>query len=60
MITFIVHRGRDGNYYWRGVSANGKVVADGGEGYSTRQNARRAVRRFVQAVQRGNYTTQSR
>jgi uncharacterized protein YegP (UPF0339 family) len=35
----------DGLWYWHLKSANGKVVADGAEGYASRGNARRAARR---------------
>lgn len=33
-------------WYWRFISPNGKIVADGSEAYSTRSNAIRAVRRL--------------
>lgn len=41
--TFDVYQAADG-YRWRLVAHNGKIVADSGEAYTTRQNARRAAR----------------
>lgn len=55
MITFEYTTGRDGKHYWRARSSNGMIVADGGEGYSTRQNARRAARRFRHAIAYGRW-----
>lgn len=37
--------GKSGKWYWRHVAANGKVVADGGQGYSDRSGVRRGARR---------------
>jgi len=51
-----VYRGaREGlrtGWYWRLRATNGRVVADGAEGYSSRRNAIRAARR-VEWVYRG-------
>lgn len=30
-------------WYWRLVAANGKIIADGSEGYASRSNAKRAA-----------------
>jgi hypothetical protein len=38
-------RRRAGLWYWRLRAHNGKIVADGSEGYASRGNARRAARR---------------
>lgn len=59
MITFEIYQGHDRQFYWRGRSSNGMIVADGSEGYATRQNARRAVRRFTNAVVGGRYKLES-
>jgi uncharacterized protein YegP (UPF0339 family) len=40
-------------WYWRAMAANGQVVADGGEGYVRRIDARAAVRNFLDAVKAG-------
>lgn len=43
---FEIFAGRAG-HYWRLIAkANKKIVADGSEGYATRSNTRRAVRRL--------------
>lgn len=55
MILFSTHQGRDGQFYWNAKSVNGAIVADGGEGYATRQNARRAARRLIASIAEGDY-----
>ena len=42
---FYTYKGKDGQFYWRLKGANGKVIADGAEGYTTRYGAVRALRR---------------
>jgi len=42
-----VYRDRRGEWRWSAVARNGRIVADGAEGYSTKDHAVRAVRRFV-------------
>ena len=44
---FEVYEDRGGEWRWRLVHWNGNIVADSGEGYSSRSNARRAARRVV-------------
>ena len=51
--TFRIYRARDG-WRWRAVRTNGRVVADGGEAYTRKAGARRAVWRFIAAVDREN------
>ena len=41
-----------GEWRWRLVAANALIIADSGEGYATRSNARRAARRMKVAVYR--------
>lgn len=53
MIKFHIYEGgREGNrqWYWR-ARRNGRTVADGGEGYYNKANAKRAVQRFIKGVQ---------
>lgn len=50
MLKVTIRRGRDGQYYFRFVSANGRIVAIGGEGYTRLASAKRAVRRFLEAL----------
>ncbi len=35
---------KTGRWFWHRVSRNGKITSDGGEGYSTSSNVRRALR----------------
>lgn len=42
-----------GKIRWHAVAGNGLIVADSGQGYSTKSNARRAWRRFEAAVRAG-------
>ncbi len=51
--TFCIYRARDG-WRWRAVRANGRIVADGGEAYTRKAGARRAVWRFIGAIDREN------
>jgi uncharacterized protein YegP (UPF0339 family) len=41
-----VYQDRAELWRWRLVAANGRIVADSGEGYSRRRDALRAVRTF--------------
>lgn len=36
---FEVYKDKKGEFRWRFVATNGEIIADGGEGYSTKQNA---------------------
>jgi uncharacterized protein YegP (UPF0339 family) len=44
--AFEVYRDRAGEYRWRLVHENGRILADGGEGYTRRNDANRAVTRI--------------
>ena len=37
--TFELYRDRDGEYRWRLRHSNGNIIADSGEGYSSKANA---------------------
>ncbi|WP_440989242.1 YegP family protein [Haloarchaeobius baliensis] len=43
--TFELYEDRAGQYRWRLVASNGEIIADGGEGYTTRASARDAIGR---------------
>jgi len=45
-----VYRDRAAEWRWRLVHRNGNVLADGGEGYSQRSNARRAIDRIRDGI----------
>lgn len=42
-MRFVVYRDRAGEWRWRLVDANNRIVADSGEGYASRRNVRRAI-----------------
>jgi hypothetical protein len=42
--TFELYEDRADEWRWRLVAANGNVVADSGEGYASKQGARRGIR----------------
>jgi len=44
-VAFEVYADAAGEFRWRLLHRNGRILADSGEGYSTRSNARRAARR---------------
>ena len=41
-----IYQGADKKWYWRFRAANGRIIADGSEGYSRKYNAQRAWGRF--------------
>ena len=43
MFKFEVYRDAASDYRWRLKASNGHIVADSGEGYASRSNARRAA-----------------
>lgn len=44
--AFEVYRDRAGEYRWRLIHKNGRILADGSEGYTRRNDANRAVKRI--------------
>ena len=49
-MTFEIYEDRGGEYRWRLRSANGQIVADSGEGYTRRDDAREAAIRVRDEV----------
>lgn len=45
-----IYEGGDTLFYWHLVAANGKIIADSGEGYVTERNARRAWKTTVHII----------
>lgn len=45
---FVIYEDQAGEWRWRLVAGNGRVVADGSESYVSRSNVVRAVRRVVE------------
>lgn len=53
---FVIYQDKGGQWRWRLVASNGKIVADSGEGYYQRNNALRAARSVaLQAMRQGAY-----
>jgi len=53
--TFEVYEDEAGEYRWRLRHENGNVVGDGGEGYASKHNATRAVRRVREYAPEADY-----
>lgn len=49
-MRFVVYQDTAGEWRWRLVARNGRVVADGAEGYASHRNAMRAIIRLVKAA----------
>lgn len=47
---FEVFRDSRGDWRWRLVAGNGRVIADSGEGYASKFNAKRAINTFVDEI----------
>lgn len=43
MAKFELYKGSDSQYRWRLKSANGQVIATGGEGYTTKASAENGI-----------------
>lgn len=52
--TFEIYQGQDGDYYWRLRDSNGKIVADGSEGYVSKDNVRDAIENVKNEVSSGS------
>jgi len=59
LIRIQTSKGKDGKWYWHARAINGKIVADGAEGYATRVGARKGCRRFLDHIVRGEYNFES-
>lgn len=52
-MRFKIYEDQAGLFRWSLVARNGKIIADSGEGYQTRQNAQRAIDRLIDIIERG-------
>ena len=43
---FEYYCGKDFKWYWRFVAKNGRKIADGGQGYASKANIKRAILEF--------------
>lgn len=49
-----IYQDAAGEWRWRLVANNNKIIADSAEGYASRSNAMRAWRRVLRALQTGH------
>jgi uncharacterized protein YegP (UPF0339 family) len=49
-MKFEVYQGKDKKWYWRAIANNGKIIADGGQGYASKGNVLNAIRSFVRQI----------
>lgn len=50
MTTIEVYKDHKGEHRWRLVARNGRIIADGAEGYTRKAGAQRAARRFLEII----------
>lgn len=48
--------GVDPLWYWRMKSGNGRIIADGGEGYDSESNVKRAITRITKHLRPNSFT----
>lgn len=47
---FEIYRDRQGDFRWRLIASNGRIIADCGEGYSSKQGVKNGIVNFCDAV----------
>jgi len=52
---FEIFQDSDEHYRWRFKAKNNKIVADSGEGYTTKQNLKKGINAFISAVKAEEY-----
>ena len=57
-MKFEVYEGKDGKWYWRAKAKNGRVVANGAQGYRRASSAFDAVSKFASAIRVRGYVIQ--
>lgn len=50
MVRFDVYEDQAGEWRWRALAGNGRILADSAEGYASERNARRALASFQLAL----------
>lgn len=55
MISIEFYKDRKGEHRWRARAKNGKIVAEGGEGYKWPSGARKAVMGLITKLQFDQY-----
>jgi uncharacterized protein YegP (UPF0339 family) len=46
-MRFQIYKGKDKRWYWRAIAGNGRIVADGSQGYVTKYVCRNQLRDFA-------------
>lgn len=54
---FEVFTDKSGHFRWSFKAKNNKIVADSGEGYTTKQNLKKGMRTFMDAILTGQFNT---
>lgn len=49
-MKFVIYKDRSGEWRWRLVARNGRIVADSGEGYTRRRSAVRAANSVLRGL----------
>ena len=55
MPFFNVFVGKDGHYRWNFKANNNKIVADSGEGYTTKQNVEKGLSTLIDSIKNEDY-----
>lgn len=55
-ITIQTAKGKNGLWYWHARAKNGKIVADGSEGYNRRSGAKRGCKSFLSHILREDFS----
>ena len=55
-ITFQIYRDKSGQFRWRAIHRNGRILADSGEAYTRRRRCETAAAGFSSRIQDGDFT----
>ena len=56
---FTIFTDRSGLFRWNFKAKNNKVIADSGEGYTTKQNAEKGMNALIEAIKNDDFTIKS-
>lgn len=60
MAQFKIYQDRKGEFRWRLVAKNGRIIADSAEGYDTEQNVVTAVKRVMELISEATIAAEDR
>jgi uncharacterized protein YegP (UPF0339 family) len=55
VIRFKVTKGGDGLWYWHAKAGNGRIRADGGEGYTRKRDATKELKGLLAKIAAGKW-----